>query len=107
MIDVFSESMLTITQACRILPTGRNGARPQFTTLWRWIRDGLKAPDGHLVKLEAIRIGCKWMTSREALARFFQRLTPAEQVAPPSVRSPSARNRDAERAGQALAKKGI
>ena len=45
-------------------------------TVLRWILTGLKSPAGELVRLEGIRIGGKWLTSKEAMQRFAERLTP-------------------------------
>lgn len=107
MIDIFTESTLSIQEACSLLPRGRNNSRPHFATVYRWILDGAKAPDGQLVKLEASRLGSKYITSKEAIKRFMDRLTPADEAAPLPIRSPAARNRAAEQAGIALAEKGI
>jgi len=106
MIDIFSDSTLTLSQASKILPTGRNGARPHLSTLIRWIQHGAKAPDGHAVKLEAVRFGEKWLTSREAVARFVEELTPRldDRQLP---RTPNRQRREAERASRELDKLGI
>ena len=45
--------------------------------------------EGQRVKLEAIRIGGHWATSREALNRFTARLTPRENNSLSSVESPT------------------
>jgi hypothetical protein len=109
-IDVTSDDTLTLREACRLLPHGRNGARPHLSTLLRWILRGAPAPDGRRVKLAAVRCGAKWITSREALREFSLALTPApasdEPVSPPP-RSPGQRRRASARAAEQLERAGI
>jgi hypothetical protein len=58
--------------------------------------------------LEAVRLGGRWMTSREALQRFSDRLTPRlggdDHTAP---RSPASRRRASERAAAELDNLGL
>src|SRR5262245_19064449 len=100
MIDVTSEDVLTLFHATKILPPGRNGARPHIGTLLRWIMQGAVAPDGRRIKLEAIRYGSKWLTSKAALQAFCEALTPALAPVPgcnavptPAPRTPGQRQR--------------
>ena len=84
-----------------IIPAGRSGRRAHFSTLLRWIKNGLKDPQGRRIRLEAVRVGGKWATSLEALERFFDALTPKETQE--AVRWTSNTNsRNAERAGKKL-----
>jgi hypothetical protein len=76
--------------------------------LLRWILTGAKSPSGELVKLEALRLGNRWITSCEALQRFAERLTPSTNILPPATpRTPTARQRDSERAAKELKALGI
>ena len=73
------------------------------STTLRWVLRGL--PDGHggRIRLEAIRRGKPWLTSRAALQRFLSRLpqsAPGTSAAP--IRTPSQRERDSARAKQQL-----
>jgi hypothetical protein len=70
---------------------------------------GTKAPDGRVVRLEAIRLGGRWLTSVEALQRFAAALTPsfAETDLTSQWRSPRKRQGDSERAGKQLDQLGI
>ena len=67
----------------------------------RWISRGLPGLPGHRVRLEAVRRGRKWVTSRAALERFFAALpqnvdsVERECIA---VRTSTQRHRDVERA---------
>ena len=109
MLDITTEDTLTLTDACKVLPRGRNGARPQLSTLLRWVLEGVRGLDGRLVRLEAVRLGRKWVTSRAALQRFAAALTPAlsDATSSPRPRSPTTRRRAAEKAGQSLEEIGI
>jgi hypothetical protein len=70
---------------------------------------GAKAPDGSKVKLEAVRMGSRWLTSREALQRFAERLTPhvgdTPEIAAP--RTAGRQRRAAERADGQLRALGV
>jgi hypothetical protein len=74
----------------------------------RWVIDGVKLPTGDVVRLEAVRLGGRWITSVEALERFADRQTPRLDDTPaPTPRSPSKRERAATRAANELDRIGI
>src|SRR5262245_35860784 len=105
-IDLTREHTLGLAQAARVIPPGRGGVPTHPATLARWILAGAAAPDGRRVRLEAVRLGGRWVTSEEALARFAQALTAG--VDPASAgRPPSAGLREAERAGRELEGRGL
>jgi len=65
-------------------------------------------PDGNRVRLEAVRCGGKWLTSREALERFTEAITPRfDPDACPAPRTATQRQRASERAGKRLAHEGF
>lgn len=70
MIDQATEELITLTAACKLLPARRRGKKPHVSTLYRWSSVGCRG-----VVLEILQVGGTKCTSREALARFFQRLT--------------------------------
>lgn len=109
MVDIFTESTLTINEACHLLPRGRKGSKPHFATVYRWIVDGVKSADGTVVKLEAARIGAKWVTSKEALTRFVDRLgrSSSANTDETPTRRPSIRQKASERAEKRLTAKGV
>ncbi len=79
------------------------------STVFRWMMRGLPNGRGERVRLQAIRRGKIWLTSRAALQRFLSSL-PASPQTPttPPIRTPAKRERDCERAKTALnAKYGI
>jgi len=104
MPTILDESLITIHEAAALLPNNRAGGRVNFSTVWRWIMRGIATAEGHRHKLEAIRLGGRWLTSREALQRFAERLTPTEAA---TVRTPAGRAKAARRATKRLETVGI
>lgn len=104
MIDLSAETPLPLVAAAATIPPARAGKKTHISTLLRWILSGAKAPDGERIRLEAVRMGGRWLTSREALQRFAERLTPhvgdSPEIAAP--RTSSRQQRGAERAGEKL-----
>jgi hypothetical protein len=108
MIDLTAERPIPLAEAAEIVPPARSGKRTHFTTLLRWVLKGAKAPDGTLVRLEALRVGGRWMTSREALQRFALALTPRLDAGDrPAPRTPGQRRRDDARAAKELERGGL
>jgi len=107
MIDLQTEQPISLAEAARSVPAARNGKRTHLSTILRWILQGARAPGGGRVKLEGVRLGNRWMTSRQALQRFAERLTPSQEPPPPSPRSPAARERADRRAEKELERLGI
>jgi Protein of unknown function (DUF1580) len=97
-MSILQESLLSLHDAAQLLPSSRVGKRVNFSTIWRWALRGVRATDGRRVKLEAARVGGRWLTSREALERFASALTPTNDAEP--IRTPTARKK-----GNAVAKK--
>jgi hypothetical protein len=108
MIDLSTESTISLNHVPPLLPPGRRGARVSFSCLLRWVIDGVKSPSGEVVRLEAARLGNRWITSREALQRFADRLTPKTGDSPPvPAPTPNQRERAAQKAAAELAAMGI
>jgi hypothetical protein len=109
MVNLRVEQPIPLEAACRIVPPARGGKKTHLSTLLRWITKGAKGPGGETVRLEAVRLGGRWMTSREALQRFAEALTPAASGATTSLlpRTPRQRRAAAERAGRELERLGI
>jgi hypothetical protein len=68
------EPLITLAQAASCFPGHRGAARLHPSTLTRWILKGVRAIDGCTVRLQALRCGCRWLTSEAALARFAMAL---------------------------------
>jgi hypothetical protein len=106
-IDIRNETTISLNQVARMLPPGRRGRPVHLSCVLRWIVDGVRTPTGR-VRLEAVRIGSRWITSVEALERFAARQTPdLESDRPALSRSPGTQRRAAERAGKKLESLGI
>jgi hypothetical protein len=101
MINLLDEDTIRLYEAAHISGT-------HFTSVYRWVLRGLPNAEGQRIRLEAIRIGRAWITSRQALQRFAERLTPRLDDAPVSLpRSASKRRRASEKAAQVLERGGI
>jgi len=66
-INLESDPLLTLGEACRLLPR-----RPSPATLWRWRAKGING-----TRLECVRVGGKWYTTRAAMSEFVRRQTEA------------------------------
>jgi hypothetical protein len=107
MIDLSLERPISLQEAARILPAGRNGQPVHLSCVLRWILDGAKGPSGDRVRLDGLRVGGRWITSREALQRFAEALTPRTDTTPTTPRTPTARTRACDRAGKRLEAAGM
>jgi len=88
------------------VPGHRGSSHLNGSTVFRHITKGVRAANGELIRLEAVRIGHRWLTSVEAVVRFGERLTAAElqarestSAAPSTVRQ---RSRQQEAASKQL-----
>jgi hypothetical protein len=99
-----SESLVSLTQASKLLPARRKGKRPNVATLYRWSTAGCKG-----VVLETTQVGGTRCTSREALGRFFDRLSAQSSVvtSAPAPLPARVNRRDVERAERVLDAAGI
>jgi hypothetical protein len=68
------ERLLSLPKAAARFPGHRGGEQLHHSTLFRWVTSGVKATTGEMVRLEAIRLGRRWVTSLEAIGRFCERL---------------------------------
>ena len=98
MIDTATEEILTLAQAAAELPRRRRGRKTHVSTLYRWTVSGCRG-----IILESIQIGATRATSREALQRFFERLSDPDRTGEnPSTRTAKQRQRQSEAAGRQL-----
>jgi hypothetical protein len=75
MIDSASETLITLADAAGELPRRRRGRKTHVSTLFRWTTIGCRG-----VILESLQCGGTRCTSREALQRFFERLSTPVQA---------------------------
>jgi hypothetical protein len=106
-IDLTTETALSLADAARALPAGRRGRPVTLSCLLRWILRGARSPSGEVVRLGAIRLGGRWLTSKQALQRFAEALTPQLNDTDMRPRTPTARQRAIDRAGRELEKLGV
>jgi len=100
MIDISTETVVSLSEATRHLPR-RRGKWPHVSCLYRWTQRGCKG-----IRLETIQIGGTRCTSVEALQRFFEALTAPTAPAAPTTTS-RARQRSIAQAEADLADAGI
>ena len=100
------EPLITLTRAAGKVPGHRGADRLHPATLTRWILIGVKGPAGGRVKLEAVRMGSRWLTSEAAVARFSAALTPPSADSSAPSRSPAERRQAAQQAEAALIRAG-
>ena len=110
LIDLTREDPVALEAATALIPPARGGRKTHLSTLLRWGLKGVKGPTGAIVRLEIVRIGCRWFTSREALQRFSTALTPCldtDATTPATPRMPARRQRTSEAAAKELERLGI
>lgn len=74
-IDLLREDAVSLTDARKNLIPKFTGKPVSAPTIYRWVAKGLRVRDGSRVKLEAIRIGREFITTKQAVHRFLGELT--------------------------------
>ena len=106
--EVLNGAALSLSQAAHRFPPFRENKPVAPSTVFRWIASGVRLPDGSRVRLEAVRLGGRWLTSGPAIERFIARQTPNLNDDPsPTPRTARQRQRAAEAAGKELERMGI
>jgi hypothetical protein len=103
-ININEDQLLTPAQAAGLRPLGRRGRPTHPSTIYRWMKDGVRG-----VRLESVRLGGCTYTSREAIQQFAERLTePNTSVTSRGESIPSTRRRRKyEQASRLLDRLGI
>ena len=100
--DLLQEDVISLAGVARLFPGARGAERVSPTTTFRWATKGVRTPAG-VVKLETFRAGSRLFSTKQAVERFVTALsTPADPVATPTVRTPSARRKAGDAAAEAL-----
>lgn len=100
MIDPLTETPISLAEAASLVPRRRGGKRCNVATVYRWTAKGVRG-----VKLESYQCGGSRCTSREALQRFFARLTQAAADSQPApITAPQYRERQIAAAERAMAR---
>ncbi|HVK18248.1 MAG TPA: DUF1580 domain-containing protein [Fimbriiglobus sp.] len=74
MIDVLKERLVKAVNARHVFAGDKDRPLPHPSTVLRWIHRGVRTPTGR-ARLEAVRVGGVWYTSKEAVQRFANRLS--------------------------------
>jgi hypothetical protein len=106
MPSILYEKLLSLKQVASKSPAGRKGRPMHISTVMRWISKGVKTACGP-VRLEAIRMGGRWLTSEEALERFVAAQTPDLTKPVELPRSVAARTRASRHAENELKRLGF
>ena len=102
MIDPNTETLISLAEAAGSLPRRRAGKKAHLSCVYRWTTAGCRG-----IILESIQVGGTRCTSREALARFFRRLTNGDAADVAPVRSVAQRERATAVAIRELEKAGM
>src|SRR3954470_23880577 len=98
MINIPTETLLTLAEAAAELPRRRRGRKTHVSTLYRWSRSGCRG-----VRLETVSLGATRCTSREALRRVVEELSlPFVGVDREGPRSPARCRRESAQAAREL-----
>jgi hypothetical protein len=104
MSSIWDEELVSLYELSRF-------AKSHFISVWRWGLKGLPAKDGARVKLEMVRVGRRWMSSKEALIRFSEAIDPRDddgEVPPrPVPRNFRKRQAASDKAAKRLQEAGI
>jgi len=108
--QILDEHRINLHETTRLL--GTDGCPTHLSTVLRAITKGLKSATGERIRLEALRVGGRWITSREAVERFTARLTSAAldhdgKGAEPPLRSSRQRARELARVDRELDRLGL
>src|SRR5262245_10201201 len=105
---LLSEGLVSMPGIAKLLGELRGGRPVHPSTPYRWATRGVRLPDGSRLRLEALVLSGRPVSSRPALLRFIAGQQPAatkDAGTPP--RSPAARNRASEQAAEELKRLGI
>jgi hypothetical protein len=112
---LWTEEWISFAQAAKLFPPYRRGRPVSPSCVWRWFKTGVKTTDGRVVRLEALKLVNRHVTSADAIKRFMAaQQPPGEQEAAlvphtvpkgPRTRSPERRQRDSEKAAERIMKR--
>jgi Protein of unknown function (DUF1580) len=77
MIDSTTETLISLTEAAKTVPRRRRGRKTHLSTIYRWATIGVRG-----IVLETLQCGGSRVTSREALQRFYERLSGPDPAGP-------------------------
>ena len=89
-IDPLTEKLRSFAEAAKLLPALRGGRPVSASSLWRWMKRGVRDRYGVCVRLETIKLGGTHVTSDEAIVRFVRALTDGTNQSPETQLPPAA-----------------
>lgn len=109
MPNLLDETVISLSQAAREVPSLRQGKQTNPATIWRWAKYGVQHAKG-CVKLETVTFAGRTATTREAVKRFLARCANnsnlSEETVQPAIEMPS-RSRERINAAAILDAAGI
>ena len=107
--NLLTEKFVSLSQAASMFPPYRRGRPVSPSCLWRWVRHGVRLHNGQVVRLEAVKVAGRHLTTVEAVRRFIgaQQIdepAPSIRVAQPVTkeRTTARRQQESERAFERL-----
>lgn len=88
-------SSITLQEAAQFVAETTGARRPHINTLLRWTRKGVRG-----VKLDAVRVGRTFWTTRDAVAAFLAKLNSTPETASSVVAAEVLQRQRAEHARQ-------
>ncbi len=75
MIDLATEEIISLAEACSLVPGSSPGKRLHISTIYRWTETGARG-----VKLQTVQVGGKRCTTRAFINQFIEELSKPEKV---------------------------
>jgi Protein of unknown function (DUF1580) len=91
-----AEGLIGMVEAAASMGTFRGGRPCHLSTIARWATKGIRLPNGQILKLEVLRCGNTFRTSKAALRRLLEAQQDTTAIDPP--RTPTERRRANDRA---------
>ena len=106
--QILDEGPVGMAGIARLCGSYRAGKPTHPSTCTRWAVNGVRLADGTVVRLDAVRLNGRLVSSRQAFIRFVQaqQQQPADGPAADAVRTPAARRKASVEAARQLEKLG-
>jgi hypothetical protein len=104
-MEIVSGDNLGFAAAAKLFGQSRKDSSVSPSCVWRWAKHGVEISGGDRVRLEALKLGSRWLTSKGAMQRFLARLQRADQTT--SARTTKERSASDADAGRQLQRFGI
>lgn len=105
LLPLNGEKLISLSTVGEMFPGHRGNAHINASTVFRWVNRGVRLPNGDRLRLEAVKVGVRWLSSAEAVSRFVRALTAGGTLideASVRIESPAARTQAARVASREL-----